>query len=137
MLIVNKFKQYLLIIKSDQKIRFLLVGGYNFVFNYLIGLILFKFTKMGIYKITIFYFFGVIHNFITHKIFSFRLKKFCKIEFLRALAVYGFMYIFSTIFLLFLIKIGSTQIVAYHINLVISLFIFYFLHCLFTFRVKI
>ena len=124
-------------IKNNQKFRFLLIGGYNTVFNYLIGLGLYKFLKMDLLKISIFYFFSVIHNFLTHKFFSFKVKKFCKFEIVRGIAVYGLMYMFSTFLILALLKIGFSQLIAYHINLLVSLVIFYALHCWFTFRIKL
>ena len=57
---------------SSHKSRFLLVGGYNFIFNYLIGLGLYKILLMDLVKISLFYIFSVIHNYFTHKIFSFK-----------------------------------------------------------------
>lgn len=124
-------------VKDNQKLRFLLIGGYNTVFNYLVGLGLYKFLKMDLLKISIFYFFSVTHNFLTHKFFSFKVKKFCKYEILRGIAVYGLMYVFSIFLILALIKIGFSQLIAYHINILLSLVLFYILHCWFTFRVKI
>lgn len=125
------------ILKKNQKIRFLLIGGYNTGFNYLIGLGLYKFLKMDLLKISIFYLFTVVHNYLTHKFFCFKIKKFCKFELLRALSVYGLMYFFSTFLILALLKIGFSQLIAYHINLLISLIFFYVLHCCFTFRIKV
>jgi putative flippase GtrA len=119
---------------SSHKSRFLLVGGYNFIFNYLIGLGLYKILLMDLVKISLFYIFSVIHNYFTHKIFSFKKKNFCYKEILRAITVYGSMYIFSTFLILLLIKIGFSQLLAYHCNVAISLMMFYVLHYYFTFR---
>jgi hypothetical protein len=124
------------ILLNNQKYRFLMMGCYNTIFNYIFGLIIFKIFVMNILSISLFYFFNIFHNFIIHKFFSFRKKELCFKEILRALIVYGLMYIFSTLFLLFLLHQGLTQIVAYHFNLLISMMIFYFLHSQFTFMVK-
>jgi putative flippase GtrA len=134
----NKYfhKNSLVKLFSNQKSRFILVGGYNFIFNYIIGLGLYKIVIMDLKKISLFYIFSVIHNYFTHKFFSFKRTKFCKYELFRAIMVYGLMYFFSTYLLLTMIRIGCSQLVAYHINLLITLIIFYILHCCFTFRVK-
>jgi putative flippase GtrA len=133
---INKFlnKNTLIEFISNQKSRFLLVGGYNFIFNYLIGLGLYKILIMDLVKISLFYIFSVIHNYLTHKIFSFKKKNFCFYEIFRAIIVYGVMYIFSTLLILFLIKTGLSQLLAFHCNIVISLVMFYILHRYFTFR---
>jgi putative flippase GtrA len=135
----NKFINKNTIFKfiSNQKSRFLLVGGYNFIFNYLIGLGLYKILIMDLVKISLFYIFSVIHNYLTHKFFSFKRTKFCQYELLRAIMVYGLMYFFSTYFLVTMIRNGFSQLLAYHINLFITLIIFYILHCCFTFKVKL
>ncbi len=138
LLTYNKYlnKNSLVKLFSNQKSRFLLVGGYNFIFIYIIGLGLYKIVIMDLKKISLFYIFSVIHNYFTHKFFSFKRTKFCKYELFRAIMVYGSMYFFSTYLLLTMIGIGCSQLVAYHINLFITLIIFYILHCCFTFRVK-
>ncbi|MFM7620218.1 MAG: GtrA family protein [Alphaproteobacteria bacterium] len=135
--LIKNPQELFITVKNNQKLRFLFIGGYNTAFNYFIGLGLYKFLKMDLLKISIFYFFSIIHNYLTHKFLCFKIKKFCKFEVLRAIAVYGIMYLFSTFLILFLIKIGFSQLIAYHINLLVSLVLFYILHCWFTFRMKI
>lgn len=125
------------IIFNNQKYRFLLMGSYNFIFNYFVGLIIFKIFIMNIWSISLFYIFNIIHNFFIHKFFSFRKLKFCYKELARALIVYGLMYLFSSYFLLFLIGKGLSQILAYHLNILVSLILFYILHSQFTFKVRL
>ena len=134
--IINKLYKFIFFtINNNQKTRFLLVGGYNFIFSYVIGLLVYKYMKISFTIITIFYILNVIHNYFTHKYFSFRKKKICYREIARAIIVYGSMYFISTFIILFLIKIGFSQLIVYHVNIVISLITFYFLHCYFTFRI--
>jgi len=135
----NKYyiKNTLFKLISNQKSRFLIIGGYNFSFNYVIGLGLYKILVMDILKISLFYIFSVIHNYLTHKFFSFKRTKFCQYELFRAIMVYTLMYFFSTYLLVTLIRNGFSQLLAYHVNLIITLIIFYILHCCFTFKVKL
>jgi putative flippase GtrA len=125
------------ILLNNQKYRFLLMGSYNFIFNYFIGLIVFKIFVMNIWSISAVYLFNIIHNFFIHKFFSFRKLKFCHKELIRALIVNGLMYLFSSYFLLFMIDKAISQIIAYHINILVSLLLFYILHSQFTFKVKL
>ena len=137
--LLNHIINYKMLIKllDNQKYRFLLVGVYNFIFNYLVGLIIFKIFVLNILSFSLFYVFSILHNFITHKFFSFRKKFFCIIEGIRGLITYSLMYVFSTIFLWFLLKNGLSQLTAYHLNILVSLIFFYILHSQFTFKVKL
>jgi putative flippase GtrA len=131
---LKNFIKFILTILNDKKIRFLIVGAYNTLVCYIFGLFYFKFFQINLTKITIFNVIVTIHSFLTHKFFSFRKKKYCYKEILRALISYGIMYALSATLILSLINFGFSQLFAYHLNLVVSLILFYLLHSYFTFK---
>jgi len=126
--------KFIILILQEKKIRFLLVGSYNTLICYIFGLLYFKFFKIDFIKITIFNLITTIHSFLTHKFLSFRKKNYCYKEVFRAIITYGLMYVLSAILILSLINIGFSQLFSYHINLLISLVLFYLLHSYFTFK---
>lgn len=130
----NNLIKFIILVLQDKKIRFLVVGAYNTGICYIFGLFYFKFFKIDFTKITIFNLIITIHSFLTHKFLSFKKNKYCHMEVLRAIISYGSMYIISAVLILSLINIGFTQLFAYHVNLIISLILFYLLHSYFTFK---
>ena len=130
----NNFIKFIFLILEDKKIRFLVVGAYNTVVCYIFGLCYFKFIEINITKIRIFNFMVTVHSFLLHKFLSFQKKKYCHKEIFRAIISYGSMYVVSAVLILSLINIGFSQLNAYHINLVVSIILFYLLHSYFTFK---
>lgn len=130
----DKICKLIFLIKNNQKTRFLAVGGYNTLFFYLAGLVFFNIFTASFFKIILFHIFGSVHSYLTHKFLSFKQKKYCNKEVIRAIIVYGSMYIFSGFFMMFLINLGFSQIVAFHLNLFLNIIIFYILHSKFTFK---
>jgi len=130
----DNFIKFIFLILQDKKIRFLVVGAYNTIVCYVFGLFYFKFFIIDFTKITIFNIITTIHSFLTHKFLSFQKKKYCHKEIVRGVISYGSMYILSVVFILSLINIGFSQLFAYHVNLIISLILFYLLHSYFTFK---
>ena len=130
----KNFIKFIFCILNDKKIRFLIVGAYNTLVCYVFGLFYFKFFEINLTKITIFNVIVTIHSFLAHKFLSFQRKKYCYKEIVRAFISYGLMYAISSILILSLINVGFSQLSAYHINLAISLILFYLLHSYFTFK---
>lgn len=126
--------KFLLIIFQEKKFRFLLVGLYNSCFSYIFGLIYFYFVNINFVKLTIFNILIIIHSFLTHKYLSFKCPKYSKSEILRGIISYGSMYLLSYIIIFGLIKIGFSQVLAYNINFIISIILFYVIHSKFTFK---
>jgi hypothetical protein len=126
--------KFILSILDDKKIRFLVVGAYNTLICYLFGLFYFKFFEINLAKITIFNLITTIHSFLTHKFLSFKKRKYCYKEIFRAIISYGSIYIISAVLILSLINIGFSQIFSYHINLIVTIILFYLLHSYFTFK---
>lgn len=121
-------------ILRNEKIRFLVVGALNTLICYLLGLIYFSFLKADVITITIFNIIVTLNSFLMHKFISFNKKKYNFKEIVRAIISYGSMYIISIYVIMGLISIGYSQMLAYHINLVISIMLFYFIHSKFTFK---
>ena len=131
---LNNFIKFIFLILEDKKIRFLVVGAYNTGVCYIFGLLYFKFLEINLAKITIFNVLVTVHSFLVHKFLSFQKKKYCHKEIFRAIISYGSMYAVSAVLILSLINIGFSQLNAYHINLAVSIVLFYLLHSYFTFK---
>jgi len=119
---------------GNQKIRFLIIGFYNTIVSYILGFLYFKLVEVNFIKIIFYNIIITIHSFITHKFLSFKKSQFSLKEIRRAVIVYGTMYLFSATLILMIIKLGYSQLFAYHINILASIIIFYFLHSNYTFR---
>ena len=130
----NNFIKFIFFVLEDKKIRFLVVGAYNTVVCYIFGLFYFKFLEINLTKIIIFNVLVTIHSFLAHKFLSFQKKKYCYKEIVRAIISYGSMYVVSAVLILSLINNGFSQLNAYHINLVVSIILFYLIHSNFTFK---
>ena len=130
----DNFIKFVVIIFQEKKFRFLLVGLYNSCFSYIFGLIYFYFVNINFIKLTIFNILIIIHSFVTHKYLSFKKPKYSKSEILRGIVSYGSMYLISYVIIFGLIKIGFSQVLAYNINFIISIILFYIIHSKFTFK---
>jgi len=126
--------KFILIIFQEKKFRFLLVGFYNSVFSYLFGLIYFYLVNINFIKLTIFNILITTHSFLTHKYLSFKRLKYSRNEVFRGIISYGSMYLLSYLMIFGLMKIGFGQVLAYNINFIMSIILFYIIHSKFTFR---
>lgn len=126
--------KFMLIIFQEKKFRFLLVGFYNSIFSYLFGLIYFYLVNINFIKLTIFNILITTHSFLTHKYLSFRRPKHSKNEILRGIISYGSMYLLSYFIIFGLMKIGLGQVLAYNVNFILSIVLFYIIHSKFTFK---
>ena len=131
---LSDFIKLIIEVLNNGEVRFLLVGFYNTLISYVFGLFYFRYIEIDFFKIIYFNIIITFHSFISHKFLSFKKSKFCFKEFLRAMFVYLLMYLFSAGLILFLLKLGFSQLLAYHINLFLSLYFFYFLHTKYTFK---
>jgi len=130
----ENFIKFILIIFQEKKFRFLLVGFYNSVFSYLFGLIYFYLVNINFIKLTIFNILITTHSFLTHKYLSFKRLKYSRNEVFRGIISYGSMYLLSYLMIFGLMKIGFGQVLAYNINFIMSIILFYIIHSKFTFR---
>ena len=117
MKIINKIIQLYLIVfnfwmKFPQKIRFILVGGYNTVISYgIYALILWSINEKSP-QLALFYSFIIssFHNFLTHKIYVFNTKGNYLKEYPKCFLTWSISYFFNTLLLAFF-----TKILNYHI----------------------
>lgn len=154
-MINNIIKLYFIIenfwFKFPQKLRYLLVGGFNTVFAYSILAILlwiygkinlsanFNFNKEIIANFALFtqYILCVNVSFITMKYYVFQSKGNWKKEFIKAWSVYLFLYLINAPILTFLMVILNLHaLVAQAIYLIFSTVITYILHKYYSFRKK-
>jgi putative flippase GtrA len=123
---------------NSQKLRYLLVGGWNTIFGY--------FTGIGIYNLLnldlSIWLIGLLSNvvcismsFLTYKIFVFRTKGNWLVEYFRSFIVYGFMAIVGIFLLwLFVIKLAITIEIAQALIILCTTVISYIGHLNFTFN---
>lgn len=112
MKIINKIIQLYLIVfnfwmKFPQKIRFVLVGGYNTVISYgIYALILWSINEKSP-QLALFYSFIIssFHNFLTHKIYVFNTKGNYLKEYPKCFLTWSISYFFNTLLLAFFTKI--------------------------------
>ncbi len=121
----------------EEKLRFVLVGGYNTVFAYavfcLFQIVFGKYLNY-IIILAITNFVSVINSFFNFKIFVFRSKQKVLPEFIRAVLVY-FGYFCCNAILLFVIKnLGVNLFLSQFICVVILTVAVYFSHKYFSFK---
>lgn len=112
MKIINKIIHLYLIVfnfwmKFPQKIRFILVGGYNTVISYgIYALILWSINEKSP-QLALFYSFIIssFHNFLTHKIYVFNTKGNYLKEYPKCFLTWSISYFFNTLLLAFFTKI--------------------------------
>jgi putative flippase GtrA len=123
---------------NSQKIRYLVVGGINTIFGYVIGVAIYKALINQLNIISI----GIISNvlcitlsFCTYKIFVFRTKGNWFSEYLKAYIVYGGMAIVGVILLWLFVDIGGLNIWVSQALIILSTVIFSYIgHARFTFK---
>lgn len=122
----------------NQKIRFLLVGGFNTVFAYCVFAALFELVKIPYNPALILqYFITVNVSFITMRYYVFQSHGNIKAEYFKAWTVYIGMYFFNAFALnLFVRVLGLYPLVGQAAYLIISTILTYLLHKYFSFREK-
>ncbi len=130
------FKQFFLNI--PKKIRFLLVGGWNTAFGFLLGVVLYYYLK----DLTNIIIIGMISNvisitmsFTTNKLFVFMSAGNWINEYIRSYVVYGAMAFLGIFLLWFFVDICKFNIwISQTLILVISISISYLAHSRFTYK---
>jgi putative flippase GtrA len=119
-------------------LKYLIVGGWNTIFGYVLGLIVFKIFSSSLHIITIglmINFLSITMSFITYKLFVFKTNNFWFIEYMRSFLVYGAASIFNVLLLWILVDIMKIQFwLAQGIVTPIMIFSSYLGHKKFTFN---
>lgn len=137
--------------KFPQKLRYLLVGGFNTVFAYsILAILIWTYEKINISNnlnlneeiianLALFtqYVLCVNVSFITMKYYVFQSKGNWKAEFVKAWSVYIFLYLINAPIMTFLmVTMNLHALVAQAIYLIFSTIITYILHKYYSFRKK-
>lgn len=139
MLIVDLYKQIEEIwFRIPEKLRFLLVGGFNTVFAY--GIFAALYELVGLHynlALTIQYFITVNFSFVTMRYYVFRSQGVWRVEYVKAVSVYVGMYFFNAFALNFFVRILDIYpLLGQALYLVISTVLTFVLHKYFSFRQK-
>ena len=132
---------------SDDKIRFLVVGGWNTVFGYLVYVFSYLIYSPILSKIFFAYILAMItsqiislfHNFFTHKTFTFRSSSKngeLRNEFFRFASVYFALYVVSLILLPILVELVGLHPLVAGIVVIIVIYMFagFFGHKTYSFK---
>lgn len=124
--------------KINQKIRFLLVGGFNTVFAYGVFALLYEIVKLDYNPALITqYFITVNVSFFTMRYYVFQSHGNIKAEYIKSWTVYIGMYFFNAFALnFFVIVLGLYPLVGQAAYLVISTVLTFLLHKYYSFREK-
>jgi putative flippase GtrA len=137
---ISKFILYLLRIffLLPEKIRFILVGGYNNVLSIGLFSVLYILLRDQMHYLviaTISTLFAVIHNFLTLKFFVFRFKGSYLKSFRRSVLGYSIIYIYNMIFLfIFVSQLHMHAIIANILVVITSAIFGYIIHKQYSFR---
>lgn len=124
--------------KINQKIRFLLVGGFNTVFAYGVFVGLYQLAGLN-YNLALItqYFITVNISIFTMRYYVFQSHGNLKAEYVKAGSVYVGMYFFNAFALnFFVIVLNLGPVIGQALYLVVSTIITYILHKYFSFRNK-
>ena len=125
--------------KLNQKVRFVLVGGFNTVFAYMVFALLFALIGMPyLWALIVQYFITINVSVLTMRYYVFKSEGDFWSEFCKAWSVYIFMFVFNSLALSFLVEICRlNELVAQALYLVVSTILTYILHKYFSFMRKI
>lgn len=142
MKIQNEFARKIFMLVKQKlganKLRYLLAGGWNTVFGYSTGLVLYTALSNRLHVIVI----GLLANiaaitmsFLTYKLFVFRTRGNWLQEYLRAYLVYGAMALLGIGLLWIMVDGGNIPFwIAQGLTVVVVVAVSYFSHSRFTFR---
>ncbi len=120
----------------NQKIRFLLVGGFNTVLAYAVFAVLYQLMGLD-YNISLItqYFITVNVSFLTMRYYVFQSHGNLKKEYVKALSVYVGMYFFNAFALnFFVVILALNPLLGQALYLIISTILTFLLHKYFSFR---
>lgn len=119
---------------SNQKIRFLFVGGLNTIVGYGSFALLLFMNLNYLVANTISYIIGIIHSYFWNKKFTFKSKNKSPLELVKFIFVYIVNYLIGMIILYLLVdKLGINHYIAGMLNLIITTLISWFGHKYFSF----
>jgi|688.fasta_scaffold397515_1 putative flippase GtrA len=125
---------------NEKKRNYILIGGLNTLFGYIIGVGLYKLlvNLIGIFWVgAAVNMASITFSFITYKVFVFKTHGNWLAEYLKAILVYGVMALISTFLLFFFIeRLGLSIWIAQAITMLIAMAVSYVSHSRFTFRSK-
>lgn len=124
--------------KLNQKVRFVLVGGFNTVFAYMVFALLFALIGMPyLWALIVQYFITINVSVLTMRYYVFKSEGDFWSEFCKAWSVYIFMFAFNSLSLGFLVEICRlNELVAQALYLIVSTILTYILHKYFSFMRK-
>jgi putative flippase GtrA len=131
-------KNFTLKLIESKKIRYVLVGAWNTLFGYFLGVILFLLLNSRVHIVIIAIIANIIAismSFVTYKILVFKTTGSWLPEYLRCYIVYGFNALLGTLFLWLMVDgVGLNIWIAQGLSILATVFTSYFLHKRFTFR---
>jgi len=126
---------------SSSKFRYLVAGGWNTVFGYSLGVILFLLLTDSVHTAFIAFICNLISmamSFITYKLFVFRTKGNWLKEYLKACIVYGNVALISILVIWVLVDIVGLNIwVSQALAIFVTVVISYLGHKKFTFKARV
>lgn len=128
-------------ILNSSKFRYLIAGGWNTVFGYSLGVVLFLLLTDSVHTAFIAFICSLISmamSFITYKMFVFRTKGNWIKEYLKACLVYGNAAIISIAVIWVLVDLAGLNIwISQALTILVTVVISYFGHKKFTFKARV
>ena len=125
---------------NSSKLRYLIAGGWNTVFGYSLGVILFILLTDSVHTAFIAFICNLISmamSFITYKVFVFRTKGNWIKEYFKACIVYGNVAIISIVVIWVLVDLVGLNIwISQALTIFVTVVISYFGHKKFTFKAR-
>jgi putative flippase GtrA len=135
---MQSIRNFFMSLFQDAKLRYLIVGGWNTIFGYFFGVLLFLLLNPYTHLVLIAIIANIISismSFITYKLFVFRTSGGWLLEYLRCYIVYGFNAVLGIFFLWLMVDINEFNIwLAQGVSIFIVVIFSYFLHKHFTFK---
>jgi putative flippase GtrA len=126
---------------NSSKFRYLIAGGWNTVFGYSLGVILFLLLTDSVHTAFIAFICNLISmamSFITYKLFVFRTKGNWIKEYFKACLVYGNVAIISIVVIWILVDLVGLNIwISQALAILVTVVISYFGHEKFTFKARV
>lgn len=126
---------------NSSKFRYLIAGGWNTIFGYSLGVILFLLLTDSVHTAFIAFICNLISmamSFVTYKLFVFRTKGNWIKEYFKACLVYGNVAIISIVVIWILVDLVGLNIwISQALAILVTVVISYFGHEKFTFKARV
>lgn len=123
---------------SSSKLRYLIAGGWNTLFGYLLGVYLYYSLNKDLHIVLIAIIANILSitmSYFTYKVFVFKTKGNWLTEYLRCYMVYGLTSTLSILLLWITVDLFKIDIwIAQGLTIILTVSISYFLHAKFTFK---